>query len=35
LKRARIDVEANQMNNHPQQLKRQKLALRVVKGEKG
>jgi hypothetical protein len=35
LKRARKDVEANQMNNPHQQLKRKKIALRVVKGENG
>jgi hypothetical protein len=35
LKRARKDVEANQPNNRHQQLKRQKIGLRVVKGEKG
>jgi hypothetical protein len=35
LERARKDVEANQMNNPHQQLKRQKTGLGVVKGEKG
>jgi hypothetical protein len=35
LKRARKDVEANQMNNPHQQLKRQKIGLRVMEGENG
>ncbi len=35
LKRARKDVEASQMNNPHQQLKRQKIGLWVVKSEKG